>query len=197
MRIIAGKYKGKEIKTVDSKATRPTTAKVREAWASVVSGYFDFDLSGLRVLDAFAGSGALGLELLSRGAEAVIFCDKSPAAIKVLRHNLDNLGDDWALRHSQVLQRDMLHQHVPVPDLNGSLLQGSIANVTVEPGGQAYDVVILDPPYVVKPAALAHLLELPGLVSYEHASRSNYDDERIFATKTYGRIAISFLRSLF
>src|SRR5690606_36343537 len=84
MRVISGTAKGRALKAVPGKRTRPTTDKGKEALFSIIGPYFD----GGIVLDLFAGTGGLGIEALSRGAEKAIFIDMDPASIAVIRANL-------------------------------------------------------------------------------------------------------------
>jgi len=100
MRIIAGRWKGHGLKAVPAKGVRPTTDRVREAWMSALSG----DVRDARVLDLFSGSGALGLEALSRGAESAVFVERGHAALGVLRANIELLG---AGAQSTVADRDV------------------------------------------------------------------------------------------
>ncbi|HEY8375642.1 MAG TPA: 16S rRNA (guanine(966)-N(2))-methyltransferase RsmD, partial [Nannocystis sp.] len=88
MRIIAGRWRGRRIEAPPGRDTRPTTDRVREAWMSALQP----ELPGARVLDLFAGSGALGLEALSRGAEHATFVERSGRALRALRANLERLG---------------------------------------------------------------------------------------------------------
>lgn len=88
MRIIAGQWKGRRLAPIKGKGIRPTSDRVREAWMSIVAG----QIPGAHVLDLFSGSGALGLEALSRGAERVTFVDKARSSIKVLEANITSLG---------------------------------------------------------------------------------------------------------
>lgn len=88
MRVIAGTYKGRQLKTVAGRATRPTTDKVKEAVFQRIGPFFD----GGKCLDLFAGSGSLGIEALSRGMDAAIFVDKQPRAIQTIYENLNMLG---------------------------------------------------------------------------------------------------------
>ncbi|GMV05400.1 MAG: methyltransferase [Gemmatimonadota bacterium] len=88
MRIIAGRWKGHALKPLKGRGIRPTTDRVREAWMSAMGGRMD----GLRVVDLFAGSGALGLETLSRGAEHVVFVERARSSLKVLEANVAHLG---------------------------------------------------------------------------------------------------------
>jgi 16S rRNA (guanine(966)-N(2))-methyltransferase RsmD len=87
MRVVAGAYGGRTLRAPRGSTTRPTSDRVREALFSVLG-----PLDGLTVLDLFAGSGALGIEALSRGAAAATFVDSSPAAVAAIRANLVSLG---------------------------------------------------------------------------------------------------------
>lgn len=85
MRVIAGERKGHALKAVPGNNTRPTTDKVKESLFSIIGPFFDGDM----VLDLFAGSGGLGIEALSRGAERAVFIDQAALAIKTIRQNLE------------------------------------------------------------------------------------------------------------
>ena len=89
MRIVAGQHRGRRIAAPKGEGTRPTSDRVRESLFALVG-----DVEGLDVLDLFAGSGALGLEALSRGARHATFVDRDAAAIAVIRRNVENLGED-------------------------------------------------------------------------------------------------------
>jgi 16S rRNA (guanine966-N2)-methyltransferase len=121
MRIIAGRWRGHPIQAPPGRDTRPTTDRVREAWMSALQP----ELPGASVLDLFAGSGALGLEALSRGAERVVFVERSGAALRALRGNVERLGAGAAV---QVVREDALRYA-------GRLASG------------AFDLVLADPPY--------------------------------------------------
>jgi 16S rRNA (guanine966-N2)-methyltransferase len=98
VRIIAGEWRGRRIAAPKGDAVRPTLDRVREAWMSMVHT----DLPGARVLDLFSGSGALGLEALSRGAAGVDFVENDPTAFRVLRENIALLGaDDRCVVHRE------------------------------------------------------------------------------------------------
>lgn len=120
-RIIAGSVGGRRI-AVPPKGTRPTTDRVREA----IFGKLDAEavLKGARVLDAFAGSGALGIEALSRGASHSTFVDSAPAAVKVIGANLRDLG---------------------LEDVGSVVRADVLAHLKFE--GERFDVALLDPPY--------------------------------------------------
>ena len=85
MRIITGSAKGIKLVTLEGDATRPTSERAKEALFSMIQ----FDIEGRRVLDLFAGSGQLGLEALSRGAEYCMFTDSSADAIAIVRKNIE------------------------------------------------------------------------------------------------------------
>ncbi|MBS1870488.1 MAG: 16S rRNA (guanine(966)-N(2))-methyltransferase RsmD [Actinobacteria bacterium] len=123
MRIVAGRYGGRRLSAPPGSATRPTSDRVREALFQRLG-----PLDGLAVLDLFAGSGALALEALSRGAARVTLVDNGPAAIKAIRANASALGLTSA-------QADVRRQ-----DARAFLRSARVA-------GHEYDLVLLDPPY--------------------------------------------------
>jgi 16S rRNA (guanine966-N2)-methyltransferase len=121
VRVIAGAWGGRRLQTPPGDATRPTSDRVREALFSVLGDR----VAGARVLDLFAGSGALGIEALSRGAAAATFVDSAPAALKAIRANLAALGADAEVRRQDALR-----------------WLGSASAA-----GREYDLIFLDPPY--------------------------------------------------
>jgi len=134
MRVIAGELGGRRLQTARGSATRPTAERVREAVFSILG-----PLEGALVLDLFAGSGALGIEALSRGAAHATFVERAPRALEALRANLDalELADRARVRAADA--------------------------VTALRADDKYDLVFLDPPYAMAPA-LAEALsrELPA-----------------------------------
>jgi 16S rRNA (guanine966-N2)-methyltransferase len=118
VRVVAGAYGGRTIRPPRGRRTRPTQDRVREALFSILG-----DVGGARVLDLFAGSGALGIEALSRGAGEAVFVDRDPRAVAAIRRNLEALGID-----APVLREDAL------------AFLGRAA-------GERYDLLFLDPPY--------------------------------------------------
>lgn len=104
MRVISGKYKRRILKTIDGRdVTRPTSDRVKENMFNLLSNVMDMD--GAHVLDLFSGSGALGIEALSRGAQKVTFVEKNPDVIKVIQSNLDALHipqDHYVIARSDV-----------------------------------------------------------------------------------------------
>ncbi len=170
MRIIAGRWRGRRIAAPPGKDVRPTLDRVREAWMSIVQPY----LVGAEVADLFAGSGALGLEALSRGAAAAHFVERHAKTFAVLQENVEALGAGSSA---------VLHRQDAFTFLRGA-------------GEGEFDVAFADPPYGGDDAAkLAALwLERPfaKLLGIEHDSRvelSGSSDAR-----RYGTTAISFFR---
>jgi 16S rRNA (guanine966-N2)-methyltransferase len=137
MRVIAGELGGRRLLAPRGEATRPTAGRVREALFSMLG-----DLAGLRVLDLFAGSGALGIEALSRGAAAATFVERSPRALAALRANIAALG---------------LGERARVVDGDARTALRAAAE---------YDLVFVDPPYA-EASSLADALAsgLPALLA--------------------------------
>jgi len=120
----------------EGEAVRPTSDRVKE---SVFSALGPGRLVGARVLDLYAGSGALGLEALSRGAAEALFVDRDHAAVRAIRTNIETLGFDG----------------------RAVLRQGPVATVLIGPRpGDAFDLVLLDPPYDTPAADVEHVLGL-------------------------------------
>ena len=125
MRIIAGTARGKQLQTFDGCAVRPTSDRAREALFSMLNSRLP-GWSGLRVLDAFAGTGALGLEALSRGAAFACLVEKDAVAARMVQANINHCG---FTANSQLVRQDALgHLTGPAPAL-------------------PFDLVFLDPPY--------------------------------------------------
>ena len=85
MRIISGKARGTKLYTLEGENTRPTLDRVKESIFSIIQG----KIEGAKILDLFSGSGAIGLEFLSRGAEKAILCDKSKEAVNIIKKNIE------------------------------------------------------------------------------------------------------------
>ena len=158
-RIIAGTARGRRLAVPDGQTTRPTSDRAREGLFSALgSWYGDADLAGLRLLDPFAGSGAVGFEALSRGAEAALMIEADRKAAAVIGQNLRTLG-------------------LPGGRLLADKAERVAAQACAEP---PYDVLFLDPPYSFETERLLALLQafLAGgwlapdaLVCVERASR--------------------------
>ena len=99
MRVVAGAFKGRRLQAPKGRRTRPTADRVREALFSMLG-----EVSGARVLDLYAGSGALGIEALSRGAVSATFVDRDPRAVAAIRRNLDAVGVEQEVRRLDALR---------------------------------------------------------------------------------------------
>ena len=166
MRIVAGQFGGRRLVMPKDSRVRPTADRVREAWMSILGD----ELAGARVLDLFAGSGALGLEALSRGAESVTFVELNPPSLKALHQNITTLG---AERATTVHRGDAMR-----------------FAERLTPG--AFDLVLADPPYTLDLAsglvALFRRNPFGRILSVEHSSTLELDGD----TRRYGDTAITF-----
>jgi 16S rRNA (guanine(966)-N(2))-methyltransferase RsmD len=178
VRVIAGRLGGRELRAPKGRSTRPTTDRVREALFSVLG-----DISGARVLDLFAGSGALGIEALSRGAAHASFVESSESALATLRENLARLG----LEGSAVVIR------APVERSRRALLAHG-----------PFDLVFCDPPWAELSAALrsatklldATLLAPGATLVVEHPTREPVElvgraGLRLESRRTWGDTSVS------
>ena len=175
MRIIAGKWRGRPIDSPPGLATRPTADRVRETLFSMLAsriGKFD----DLRVADLFAGSGALGFEALSRGAESAVFVENDSDAAAVIRRNAEKLG-------------------ASVQVLTGSAF--------ALPPSEPFDLVFADPPYaarsgtaVIASVAKAGWLALGGWMSVETGQDHEIDPGELIvdAARDVGRARLTLLR---
>jgi 16S rRNA (guanine966-N2)-methyltransferase len=157
-RVIAGEAGGRRLAVPDGRDTRPTSDRAREGLFGTISSIVG-SLAGARVLDLYAGSGAVGLEALSRGAEHVLLVEHDARARRVIKENIEAIG---------------------LP--GGVLATGTVERVLARgPDGGRYDVVFADPPYALPQAGVSRVLALltehgwltPGaLVIVERATRS-------------------------
>jgi 16S rRNA (guanine966-N2)-methyltransferase len=173
MRIIAGERKGHTIFAPKGLETRPTSDRVRENVFNIVAPWVE----GARVLDLFAGSGAMGLEALSRGASSAVFVEAEPQAIRAIERNLDKLR----LTGARVVRLDA-----------GTGLAQEAAS------GRKYDLVLADPPYSMTDyAALARYLPLvlseDGLVVLESAAKTEPElaGLTVRSTRKYGSTRVT------
>ena len=170
MRIVAGEFKGRRLRMPRGAPTRPTADRVREALFSMLG-----DVAGARVLDLYAGSGALGIEALSRGAASVVFVERDTRAAAAIQANLDTVGAE-----ADVSRQDVL--------------------AFVRRDGRSYDLVFCDPPYDSGPRIAAALAQrLPALLSSDARIVTESDKRNplelpfpLLRERTYGdtRIAI-------
>lgn len=171
MRIIAGQWRGHNIAAPPGDRTRPTTDRVREAWMSALQ----HDLAEARVLDLFAGSGALGLEALSRGAAYVTFVEKAAGPLRALQANVEKLG---AADSTEIVKTDALRFVETLP-------------------ADAFDIVFADPPYAG--GAAARLVErftavpFARILTIEHHAKEALPVAADARTRRYGDTAITFI----
>lgn len=167
MRIIAGKFKGRSLITMKDQSIRPTTDRVKESIFNLIQGYVE----DAKVLDLFAGSGALGIEALSRGAESVTFADRSNDSIETVNTNLKKVSGKI-----NIIRKDFL---------------STIDYLSARK--EKFDIIFLDPPYKqgLDKAAIdkideAGILAEDGIIVVERAR----DDEPIELTKGYRAISV-------
>jgi 16S rRNA (guanine966-N2)-methyltransferase len=170
MRIIAGEWRGRRLEAPKGSLVRPTADRVREAWMSILRN----ELPDALVLDLCAGSGALGLEALSRGAAQCDFVERAPASLRLLERNIEQLG---AADRARVVRADAV-RHV----------------AGLAPG--AYDVAFADPPYADDTASeiVEQWLRVPfaHLLAVEHPAARTLPGSG--DTRRYGDIALTFFR---
>jgi 16S rRNA (guanine966-N2)-methyltransferase len=170
VRIVAGEWRGRRIKAPDDDRVRPTADRVREAWMSIIGP----ELVGARVLDLFAGSGALGLESLSRGAAVAEFVELGVKSLRALRENAELLGAG---------ERAIIHR-------------GDAIRFVSTLAAGAFDVAFADPPYRLGMAtAIAERwLEIPfaAVLGVEHGAHENMPPGG--EQRKYGSTALTFYR---
>lgn len=184
MRIIAGEAGGRRLKALPGRATRPTADRVKES----LFGILNAKIAEAYFLDLFAGTGNIGIEALSRGAERAVFVDASEAAARVIRANLSLTGYE---ARAEVLRLGVLKA---VAKLAGAK--------------RKFDLIFLDPPYeagllqlALQAVARAGLLASGGNIVAEHSRREEVEEAElaglsIWRQEKYGDTRLTFLRSL-
>lgn len=189
MRIVAGTLRGRAIAAPEGEGTRPTIDRVREALFSSLYSLRG-GVEGAVVLDAFAGSGALGIEALSRGAQSAVFYERDTKAASVMRANVKACGL-WASR-ATIVQRDVM-QAPPTAQV------------------APFDLVFIDPPYAYDPAEVLAMVRQLGdagvladdaIIVYEHAITAKGEVAKAaahagfetIANKKYGKTGVTTLR---
>ncbi|MBE6876899.1 MAG: 16S rRNA (guanine(966)-N(2))-methyltransferase RsmD [Ruminococcus sp.] len=174
MRVITGKARGIRLKTLEGLDVRPTTDRVKEGMFSAIQ----FEISGARVLDLFAGSGQLGIEALSRGAKQSVFVDQSAESLNIVKENLKKTSlIDFAEVHQKSAE-----QYIRLcPD-------------------ESFDLIFLDPPYrnqileKILPE-ISRILRPGGKIIAEHEINCNLPEEisNLLLQKNYfyGKITVS------
>jgi len=188
MRIVGGSARGRRLLAPRDSTVRPTSDRVREALFNILGARVD----GVRVLDLFAGTGALGIEALSRGAAHCAFVESSPAALRLIAGNLEDAG---LAGRATVLRGNVFRQRT-----------------RLRRAGAAFDIVFADPPYglIATPAGQARLLRFLGELSdagiltaearvvIEHAAPTDWSAAvvapwTLFDRRRYGGTALTFL----
>ena len=178
MRVIAGLAKGRHLKSPVGLTTRPTTDRIKESLFSIISPY----LPGSYVIDLFSGTGNLGIEALSRGAEKAVFVDNNRSSIRVIHDNIEITGFN---NKSKVFHQEALKAIGELGQLE-----------------QKYDIVFMDPPYLkgliipcVEAIEVEGLLSPDGLIVIEHDSKDVLPEKftRLIRIKNrkYGNTTIS------
>ena len=181
MRIISGKARGTKLYTLDGTATRPTLDRVKESLFNIIQN----DIEDSTVLDLFSGSGAIGLEFLSRGAKRAVLCDSSKDAIKIIKQNV---------------QKTHFEEKVEVYNMEFTKLVERLQN-------QKFDIIYIDPPYATDFIKIS----LEKIIEYELVNENTKiivesdDETRILNQiekmdventdkRKYGRATIIFLK---
>ena len=173
MRIVAGEFRGRQLKSPTWEGLRPTSDRLRETLFNILGP----SVREARVMDGYAGTGAIGIEAISRGAAEVTFVERDPRAITLIEANLAALG------------------------ATGVIMRAGLAEAVTRLSGQVFDLIILDPPYADTAAAQAldavqSLASAGARVVVEHASRHAAPAERgglrLTRTVKAGDSALSF-----
>lgn len=181
MRIIAGRYKGRRLKTLEGTQVRPTSDRLRETLFNILAPRIE----EARFVDLCAGSGAVGIEALSRGASHVTFIESARKAADLIRENLRHCGIDEG---ASVINRDALQ---------------ALKRLSTE--GQKFDLIYFDPPYeselyapALRQIARGDLLNEDGLVIVEHRRQMplapSYDQLRPYRELPQGESCLTFYR---
>lgn len=180
MRVISGTAKGTKLHSIDDLATRPTLDRVKEPLFSIIQA----DIEEANVLDLFAGSGALGIEALSRGAKHCTFCDKSYQSIQMVKENI---------RKTRMEEKSTIYNE----DYKKCL----------ERQKEAFELIFIDPPYkldiavdAVKRILNLHLLHQNGIIILETDEKERELQElknleiEVYDIRKYGRVTLLFIR---
>ena len=176
MRVITGTARGRKLEAPKGRSTRPTTDRVKESIFNIIQ----FDIEGRRVLDLFAGSGQMGIECLSRGAESCVFVESDPSAQKVVERNIAATGFEGSSR----------------------LIRGDAFGALSGLRGQKFGLILLDPPYggellnqALRQIAEIDILQTGGIIVCESAREDLIqpleEPYRVKKQYRYGAIAIT------
>lgn len=182
MRVISGTARGKKLVSLEGMNTRPTLDRVKEALFNILQ----FDIRDKNMLDLFAGSGAIGIEAISRGAKSATFCDNSSDAIRIIETNIKNTR---STAKATILNKDYVQALEFLAKKNSK-----------------FDIIYLDPPYRTEFANIAvdriielNLLSKDGIMILETDDASKEETIKregieIFDKRKYGRAILIFIR---
>lgn len=193
MRIISGEHKGRILSSVNKAKIRPSSDKVKGSIFNVLKG----EVSGRKVLDLFAGSGNLGIEALSCGAEFATFVDSSLQSIKIIKKNLGSLN---LSKRAEIIGKDCL-KVLPKLSARGATPAGGQASAYGRQG--KFGIIFADPPYlcdfaqkVIDSVVKHDLLEKDGVLVLEHHKKETFKcpENKLFyiKTKRFGDTMVSF-----
>jgi len=185
LRIISGAYKGRKLHSFPGLSIRPTSDRTRESIFNILSSLYQ-GFAEKRVLDLYAGTGALGIEALSRGARTATFVESEQHARAVLQKNLS------LITHPAAYEIIGLPVHAALPLLRGR--------------GEAFDLIFIDPPYgkglahaTLETLAAGTLCSKQGIILCEHFIRDpleeRYGSLSLFDKRRYGQTMVSFFAS--
>ena len=185
MRIISGKFRGLKLHPPVDLSIRPTSDRLKESLFSIIeSNKYNIKIKNSKVIDICSGTGALGIEALSRGAKSVYFIDKDPKAINVLQKNISKLQiDNKDDTYIKVIKNDVLKA---LQDIN-----------------IIFDLVLIDPPYnsnIIEECLVKlkeyNLIDLNGYIFAESSKNEdiNFDGFDLLDTKIYGKSKLTILR---
>lgn len=180
MRIIAGKFKGHHLVSFQADHIRPTTDRVKETLFNKIQ----FEIEGRKVLDLFSGTGSLGLEAYSRGAESVHFVDKHPKSLEILLKNIAKLK---------------------IPKQDYQTTKMDILSFTQKSAADKYDIIFIDPPFTEKMAhsvmehlSKSQLYHPETIITIESIKQERMEDEYgplvRYDHKDYGDKVLSFFK---
>ena len=179
LRIISGEFKGRYVKAPDTHSTRPMTDRVRETLFNVLNNYFDFE--DKLALDLFSGSGAIGVETLSRGASFIHFVEKSPKVLRNLQLNIEML---------KIQDRSALH---------GADILRFLSSTN-----EKFDIITADPPFFdysiykgINIIKERELLTKGGIIVVERSIQTKKDDEEAFQMEALKKVGDALLYFFF
>ena len=185
MRIISGKFRGLKLQPPVDFNIRPTSDRLKESLFSILeSNKYNIKIQNSNVLDVCCGTGALGIEALSRGAKLIYFIDKNPKAINVLQKNISKLKIDY---------KDETHIKIIRDD----------ANIALQNIKNNFDIVLIDPPYnsnIIEECLVKlkqnNLIELDSYIFAESSKNENFnfDGFDILDKKIYGNSKLTILK---